>query len=299
MNMETVPSDLEHTPTVTSWLCRDDVYRERTLDMEEGARPVSRITLAILAVAIAASLVVAVAVGVDARAVVHSPELAIASLALILCVAVLSRALMRSDIRHHSDAVVDQLTGMLNREALRVRVQELTQQSALIGEPIGLIIGDLDHFNEINDTHGHSVGDTVLKEVAYMVRKQLRAYDLAYRLGGEEFLVLLPGSDLANAAWLAERLRARVGCERVAGEISVTISFGVGASVTGECFDYAAVFAQADAALYRAKRNGRDRVCLAEPADVALPAPARGASGLDHAADPVLRVHQLESTSIP
>ena len=164
-----------------------------------------------LAVAIAACLVVAVAVGVDAHMIVAQP-----GVRLILCVAVLSRALMRSDIRHHSDAVVDQLTGMLNREALRVRVRELTQQSALIGEPVGLIIGDLDDFKEINDTHGQRVGDTVLKEVAYMLRNQLRAYDLAYRLGGEEFLVLLPGSDLAHAAWLAERLRARVG-EQVAG----------------------------------------------------------------------------------
>jgi diguanylate cyclase (GGDEF)-like protein len=223
-------------------------------------------------VASAASLVVAVAFGVDAHAVVHSPELVIAPLALILCVAVLSTPLMRSDIQHRSDAVIDQLTGMLNRKALSVRVEELTQQSAVTGEPIGVIIGDLDHFKEINDTHGHSVGDTVLKEVAYMLRKQLRAFDLAYRLGGEEFLILLPGSDLAHAEWLAERLRARVGSERVAGEIPVTISFGVGASARDEPFDYAAVFAKADAALYRAKRKGRDRVCLAEPADVAVPA---------------------------
>jgi diguanylate cyclase (GGDEF)-like protein len=223
-------------------------------------------------VVIAACLVVIVALGVDAQAVVNSPELVIAPLALILCVAVLSTPLMRSDIQHRSDAVIDQLTGMLNRKALSVRVQELTQQSAVTGEPIGVIVGDLDHFKEINDTHGHSVGDAVLKEVAYMLRKQLRAFDLAYRLGGEEFLILLPGSDLPHAEWLAERLRARVGSERVAGEIPVTMSFGVGASATGEPFDYAAVFAKADAALYLAKRKGRDRVCLAEPADVAVPA---------------------------
>ncbi|HEV2923953.1 MAG TPA: GGDEF domain-containing protein [Solirubrobacteraceae bacterium] len=223
-------------------------------------------------VASAACLVVAVAFGVDAYAVVHSPELVTAPLALILCVAVLSTPLMRSDIQHRSDAVIDQLTGMLNRKALSVRVQELTQQSAVTGEPIGVIVGDLDHFKEINDTHGHSVGDTVLKEVAYMLRKQLRAFDLAYRLGGEEFLILLPGSDLAHAEWLAERLRARVGSERVAGAIPVTISFGVGASARDEPFDYAAVFAKADAALYRAKRKGRDRVCLAEPVDVPVPA---------------------------
>jgi diguanylate cyclase (GGDEF)-like protein len=223
-------------------------------------------------VVIASCLVVAVAFGVDAHAVVKSPELAIAPLALILCVAVLSTPLMRSDIQHGSDAVIDQLTGMLNRKALSIRVQELTQQSAVTGEPIGVIVGDLDHFKEVNDTHGHSVGDAVLKEVAYMLRNQLRAFDLAYRLGGEEFLILLPGSDLAHAERLAERLRARVGSERVGGEIPITMSFGVGASARGEPFDYAAVFAMADAALYEAKRNGRDRVCLAESNGTPVPA---------------------------
>jgi diguanylate cyclase (GGDEF)-like protein len=195
-----------------------------------------------------------------------------APLVLIVCVAVLSTPLMRSDIQHRSDAVIDQLTGMLNRNALKVRIQELTQQSSVTGEPIGLIIGDLDHFKRINDTHGHSVGDAVLKEVAYLMRKQLRAFDLAYRLGGEEFLVLLPGSDLEHAEDLAERLRARVGVDSVAGGISVTMSFGVGASRQNEAFDYSSVFAKADAALYRAKREGRDRVRLADREELAVPA---------------------------
>jgi diguanylate cyclase (GGDEF)-like protein len=222
-------------------------------------------------VVIACALAVAVAFGVDAAAVLNSPEILTAQVVLIICVAVLSTPLMRSDIQHRSDAVLDPLTGMLNRNALKVRVQELTQQSAVTGEPIGLIIGDLDHFKQINDTHGHSVGDAVLKEVAYLMRKQLRAFDLAYRLGGEEFLILLPGSDLAHAENLAERLRARVGVEHVAGGIGVTMSFGVSASGPDEPFDYTTVFARADAALYRAKSDGRDRVRLAEPEGLAVP----------------------------
>ena len=76
-----------------------------------------------------------------------------------------------------------------------------------------MIVGDLDHFKMINDTHGHPVGDSVLKDVAYLLRKQLRAFDLAYRLGGEEFLILLPGSDLERTVELAERLRERVAAE--------------------------------------------------------------------------------------
>jgi diguanylate cyclase (GGDEF)-like protein len=226
----------------------------------------------VVGVATACALVLAVAFGVDSAAVLNSPELVSAPLVLIVCVAVLSTPLMRSDIQHRSDAVIDQLTGMLNRNALKVRVQELTQQSSVTGQPIGLIIGDLDHFKKINDTHGHSVGDAVLKEVAYLMRKQLRAFDLAYRLGGEEFLILLPGSDLRHAEDLAERLRARVGVETLAGGIAVTMSFGVGASTQYEPFDYNAVFADADAALYRAKREGRDRVRLAERGDVPVPA---------------------------
>jgi diguanylate cyclase (GGDEF)-like protein len=225
-------------------------------------------------VLIAVALTLAVGFVIDLNAVVNSPQLVLAPVTLIVCVAILSVPLMRSDIQHRSDAVIDPLTGMLNRNALSVRVQEIAQQSAVTNEPVGLVIGDIDHFKDINDTHGHSVGDTALKEVAYMLRKQLRAFDLAYRLGGEEFLILLPGSDIRNAENLAERLRARVGSEQVAGGIAVTMSFGVGASSRDEAFDYAAVFARADAALYEAKRNGRDRVCLAEPSEARVPAAA-------------------------
>jgi diguanylate cyclase (GGDEF)-like protein len=216
-------------------------------------------------------ILLAVAFGVDAHQIIHDPVLVIAPVALLLCVAVLSTPLMRSDIQHRSDAVIDQLTGMLNRKALSTRVAELAQQSQLTGESIGIIVGDLDHFKAINDTRGHSVGDVVLKEVAYKLRKQLRAFDLAYRLGGEEFLILLPGSDLEQSAQLAERLREAVAGNDVAGGVDITMSFGVGASHNGEPFDYAEVFKMADAALYRAKRSGRDRVCLSE-AETATPA---------------------------
>ncbi|HEX3911034.1 MAG TPA: diguanylate cyclase [Solirubrobacteraceae bacterium] len=212
------------------------------------------------------AILLAVAFGVDASEVLHNPVLVIAPVALLLCVAVLSTPLMRSDIQHRSDAVIDQLTGMLNRKALSSRVVELAQQSELTGESIGIIVGDLDHFKEINDTRGHSVGDVVLKEVAYQMRKQLRAFDLAYRLGGEEFLILLPGSTLEQSAELAEQLRRCVAHDSVAGGVVVTMSFGVGASRRGEPFDYATVFKMADAALYRAKGNGRDQVCLSESA---------------------------------
>jgi diguanylate cyclase (GGDEF)-like protein len=218
-------------------------------------------------VAIAGALALAVSFGVDAQAVIDEPDLVIAPLALILCVAVLSTPLMRSDIQHRSDAVIDQLTGMLNRKALSVRLLELTQQSQLTGEPVGVIIGDVDHFKDINDTRGHSVGDAALRDVAYLLRKHLRAFDLAYRLGGEEFLILVPGSDLQGTAELATRLCDGVATAEVSAGVSLTMSFGVAASRRREEFDYPSVFGRADAALYEAKRSGRNRVCLdGEPA---------------------------------
>jgi diguanylate cyclase (GGDEF)-like protein len=231
----------------------------------------------IAGVVVSCSLVLAVGFGSDAGAVLNNPELVIAPLALILCVAVLSTPLMRSEIRHRNDSHLDQLTGMLNRKALDVRVQELASQSRVTGAPIGVIVADLDHFKAVNDTHGHLMGDHVLRDVAYLLRKHLRAFDLAYRLGGEEFLILLPGSDLEQAAELADELRKGVGTGRAASRVPVTISVGVGASLPGEEFDYKAVFAEADAALYSAKRAGRNRVERASRRAVrlgALPAAA-------------------------
>jgi diguanylate cyclase (GGDEF)-like protein len=168
---------------------------------------------------------------------------------------------MHSDLEHRNEAVIDPLTSMLNRNALATRADELSQQSALTGEPVGVVIGDLDHFKRINDSRGHTVGDAVLRDVAYVIRKRLRAFDLAYRLGGEEFLILVPGADSRQASELAETLREAVASEHVGGE-QVTMSFGVSASERGHRFDYEAVFAKADEALYEAKRAGRDRVCF-------------------------------------
>jgi diguanylate cyclase (GGDEF)-like protein len=188
----------------------------------------------------------------------ESPEHVLFPLAGMVAVALMSTALLRSDLEHRSEAVVDPLTGMLNRNALMTRVAELAQQSAITREPVSLIVGDLDRFKQINDGHGHAAGDAVLKDVAYTIRKQLRAYDLAYRLGGEEFLVVLPGAHPEHAATVAEALRAAIERIPVAG-LHVTMSFGVAGSAPGE-FDYTSVFAEADLALYEAKHAGRNQV---------------------------------------
>jgi diguanylate cyclase (GGDEF)-like protein len=219
----------------------------------------------LVGVALTIALLCALAFGLDAHGVLSAPVLIVAPLAQILCVAILCTPLMRSDIEHRSDAIIDQLTGMLNRKALATRAAELVEQSRLRSEPVGIVVADLDHFKSVNDNHGHAVGDAVLKDVAYLLRKQLRAFDLAYRMGGEEFVVLLPGLDFRQTLELADRLREAVSSNVVGDGLSVTMSLGVAASEPGETFDYDAVFAKADAALYRAKRNGRDRVCSAQP----------------------------------
>src|SRR3954453_11322311 len=157
-----------------------------------------------LGVGIVIAIMLAVAFGVDAQAVLDSPPKVIAPFALLVSVALFQTVLMRSDVDTRAEAVIDPLTGMLNRKALDSRAVELKEQSALTGEPVGLILGDLDRFKSINDTLGHATGDAVLKETAYVLRKGLRAFDLTYRIGGEEFLVLLPGADIHQAAQLAE-----------------------------------------------------------------------------------------------
>ena len=215
-----------------------------------------------LGTGIGLALLMAVGFGVDAAAVIADPTLLMAPIALIIAVALLSTALMQSDMHHRSESVVDPLTGMLNRNALISRCTELAEQSKITGHPVSVIVCDVDHFKAINDEFGHARGDAVLKDLAYLLRKRLRAFDLAYRIGGEEFLVLLPGGDVTRGAAIAEGLRASVAGETLAGGLQVTMSFGAAASAEGCHFDFEAVFAAADAALYEAKRSGRDCVCL-------------------------------------
>ncbi len=212
-----------------------------------------------LGLAATVALLLAVAFGVDARGVIDDPPLVIAPLALIVVVTMFAVTLMRSDAEHRGRALLDPLTAMLNRTALEGRVEELAQQSAISGEPVGMILADIDHFKAVNDRHGHAIGDAVLRHVAYTIRKQLRAFDLAYRIGGEEFLLLLPGASAGESAELAVQIRLAIEGESIAG-VAVTVSCGVAGSPPGSAFDYDDVFRACDEALYEAKGGGRNRV---------------------------------------
>ena len=156
-------------------------------------------------------------------------------------------------------ASFDALTGIANRRAFLEQANKEFDNSVRYGSPLSTLMLDLDHFKRVNDAYGHAAGDAVLTDVAYALRKQLRVYELSYRIGGEEFLVLVPGADVERCAAIAEDLRASIAAQPHGGR-QITMSFGVAASDTSQRFDYAAVFAQADAELYAAKRAGRDRV---------------------------------------
>jgi diguanylate cyclase (GGDEF)-like protein len=126
---------------------------------------------------------------------------------------------------------------------------------------VSLVLCDVDGFKAINDEHGHDRGDAVLRDIAYELRKRLRSFELVYRLGGEEFLIVLPGIGLEGGVVTAERLREAVEQARPK-DIPVTISLGV-SSASGAAVDYDELFRAADAALYDAKRDGRNRVVAA------------------------------------
>jgi two-component system cell cycle response regulator len=160
-------------------------------------------------------------------------------------------------------AITDALTGLYNRRYMESHVGTLVEQATTRGKPLTVLILDIDYFKAINDGWGHDAGDDVLREFALRIRKSIRGIDLACRYGGEEFVVVMPETDMAVATVVAERLRRRIATEAFqiqqgARKIDVTISVGIAALGPGD--NPAAVIKRADQALYRAKRDGRNRV---------------------------------------
>ena len=157
-------------------------------------------------------------------------------------------------------ALVDGLTGLANRRAAGEALQAEAARAARLETPLSVVLSDLDGFKDVNDVHGHAVGDEVLKAFAAVLRETLRESDVAGRWGGEEFLLLLPGADEEGAARLAERVRAALAARSIPGApgLRVTASFGVAEYTRGS--DTEQLVAAADQALYRAKRSGKNRV---------------------------------------
>ena len=160
-------------------------------------------------------------------------------------------------------AITDALTGLHNRRYMESHLGTLVDQAASLGKPLCILVLDIDYFKTINDTHGHAAGDEVLKEFSRRLKKEVRGIDLTCRYGGEEFVVVMPDTDIGVATVVAERLRRRIASEPFpinrSSRIQATISVGIAAMHSGE--DRAAdILKRADLALYRAKRDGRNRV---------------------------------------
>lgn len=174
---------------------------------------------------------------------------------------------LRSDLQESVElAVIDSLTGLYNRRYLSGHLEQTMEKAGSTRKPISLLILDIDYFKVVNDTHGHQVGDEILKEFAKRVTSNVRNIDLPARYGGEEFVVVMPDTDSSFASVVAERLRSKIAdvpfkADIPAGSLSVTVSIGV-ASVNGDVISVDALLKRADDALYHAKNTGRNRVVL-------------------------------------
>ncbi len=161
-------------------------------------------------------------------------------------------------------AITDALTGLFNRRYMESHLATLIEQASSRGKPLAALVIDIDYFKAINDSHGHDAGDDVLRDFALRIKRSIRGIDLACRYGGEEFVIVMPETDMAVAAMVAERLRRRIAADPFVIQdgtrhIPVTISIGL-AGLRGADDTAAALLKRADQALYRAKRDGRNRV---------------------------------------
>ena len=198
------------------------------------------------------------------------PDLEFAEAAITAAVAVIQRAqvvehAMADNARLERLAHTDPLTQLLNRRALTDRLQQEMERAMRYDATLALLMVDLDHFKAVNDTHGHLVGDDVLRDVARLLRETIRTTDIAARYGGEEFLVLLPETDDGGAEAFAERIRVAVEAHPFEGGsgavLRLTASLGVAVFPAPRVVTAEDLLVRADAALYRAKADGRNRVC--------------------------------------
>ncbi|MGM0594745.1 MAG: diguanylate cyclase [Pseudomonadota bacterium] len=162
---------------------------------------------------------------------------------------------IRLKLENEELSLKDSLTGLWNRRELYLFVDQLRSQAQRSGESFALILMDLDHFKRYNDSNGHTAGDTLLMQVARIIQRESREEDLAVRYGGEEFMVVLPKSDLEQARHVAERIR-----QEVRRLTAVSLSAGIATFQPGMSFER--LTSEADQALYRAKSGGRDRVVV-------------------------------------
>jgi diguanylate cyclase (GGDEF)-like protein len=184
-----------------------------------------------------------------------------AALSFLIAVLVSERTAARHEAELHRQATTDALTRVLNRHAFMAALEREAAAAARTGSPLSIAMVDLDHFKAVNDRHGHLAGDAALRHVARMLRRTVRQSDWLARFGGEEFVVLMPGTVLPLAEAAAERMRlaaCQPGEARTGLATGLTVSIGVTQLHPGEPIQ--STLARADEALYQAKHQGRDRV---------------------------------------
>jgi diguanylate cyclase (GGDEF)-like protein len=217
-------------------------------------------------VALTEVLIFASTLGVDRSGFLADPAPALIVAASAVGLAAFTHALMRAESDKRSESQFDALTGLPNRRGMEAAFEEQRASARTASSSLAMLLCDLDLFKSVNDRHGHQRGDDVLREAGEAIRRCLRPTEVVYRVGGEEFLVLLAGCDLERAVPVGERVREAV--ERAQpGGLVITVSVGV-AAAAGEAIDFDELFQAADRALYEAKRAGRNRVSL-QPALVA------------------------------
>lgn len=165
------------------------------------------------------------------------------------------------------EATHDHLTGVWNRAGILDILQRECARMARTKGRLAVIMADIDHFKAVNDTYGHFAGDDVLREVCRRMQAAVRSYDSIGRYGGEEFVIVLPDSEVLSGTEQAERLRKGVSAKPVeTGEIEIPVTLSLGVAVLGQdqADSYESLLRIADAALYRAKESGRNRTCLGE-----------------------------------
>ncbi len=175
----------------------------------------------------------------------------------------LQEALLEAQAALREQATTDALTSLWNRRMILLILERELARTEREATPLGVLVGDLDHFKQVNDTHGHLAGDAVLREAAQRMKASCRNYDSVGRYGGEEFLLILPGCDAHAAERQAERLRAAIESQPVETPdetLAVTCSFGATSVPPGKLATPEGVIQVADNALYQAKKRGRNRV---------------------------------------
>jgi len=168
------------------------------------------------------------------------------------------------ELQHRVD--LDPLTGLLNHNHALAVLKEAVSDAQRNNTPLCLIMTDLDHFKDVNDRHGHLVGDSVLRDVAARIQSAVRDFDIVGRYGGEEFIIILTDTTLTTAKKIAERVRRRVGQTTIQVnrlKIPLTISLGLSPVVRADVSE--TLIERADAALYDAKHAGRNRVAIRRP----------------------------------